>query len=241
VSIDKAGTVSIVVSEAYKKANGADANPYDQLDAQNQVAFDEYTKVIGDPATTTITVVDNSDEVNTGDYDLSSIDISDMEKYDNVTNGTKSPVVFSAAGKLLHETEEQYQKQAKLGNATDDYSKMNAHNSGISVENSYNGSVRASMVYDIPKNIYYTPNSTEKDKNKLKIGDQDWEQNTVTTSDGKTVYVTVYYEVTDITYKTYGNNTTYTIHEKLTMVTQNSSKKIEPADKTNSSGNTNNK
>jgi hypothetical protein len=105
---------------------------------QQQTAAGVFTK-IADPSgkTTSIEAVKRSSSVQVGSYDKGQVDMSDIAQFDKMKNKTGSPNVYSSTGKMLHEFEEQYQKQVVGA------SELNSHNSGIGVENSYNGSERA--------------------------------------------------------------------------------------------------
>ncbi|OJW79598.1 MAG: hypothetical protein BGO69_12780 [Bacteroidetes bacterium 46-16] len=169
---------------------------------KQQTAAQVFMKV-ADPngKKTTIGIVKNSDKVNVGNFETSQIDIGDVQKYDNIKNTSGSPTVYSGSGKMIHEIEEQYQKQA-LGETS--YPK--AHKQGILQENAYNGSTRATNGTGEQYNI-----------SQLKVGIPYEEMTeTVTASDGKQVKVTQSYDVTNLPQAQQGA----TLQENLNSVKQ---------------------
>ncbi|WP_162902971.1 RHS repeat-associated core domain-containing protein [Taibaiella koreensis] len=113
------------------------------VSTQQQAAIDAFLPITSlETGKTTIGIVRNSDEVNVGNFKTGQIDIGDVEQYDNIDNISGSPTALSGNGKLIHEANEQFQKQANgMG-------ELDAHNSSIDAENKYNGSTRQKSVMD---------------------------------------------------------------------------------------------
>jgi RHS repeat-associated protein len=128
ISVNKKGLVSMTLN----------SNAASQPTLKQQSAIDIY-KQISDPEgkTTKVNVVSDDNKVTVGSFKSKSIDIGDMEKFDNIDNTSGSPSVYSASGKLIHELKEQYEKQVN------DLGYADAHNSAIIAENIENGSTRS--------------------------------------------------------------------------------------------------
>lgn len=149
---------------------------------KQQTAAQVFMKV-ADPngKKTTIGIVSNDDKVTTGNFKTGQIDIADVERFDKMENSSKSPTVFSSGGKLVHEVEEQYQKQVNGLNFPD------AHNSAIDVENSYNGSKRS----------HADANGNSTSVQESRAGGYSFLSETVEASDGKKVIVTTESQITN--------------------------------------------
>jgi RHS repeat-associated protein len=127
VSVNKKGLVSMTKN----------ANAVSQPTIKQQSAIDIYKKITdpnGDK--TKVNVVNNKDKVTVGNFDSKTIDIGDIEKFDNIKNTSGSQSVFSASGKVIHELTEQYEKQVNGLEFSD------AHNIAVDAENIQNGSKR---------------------------------------------------------------------------------------------------
>ncbi|HBE18010.1 MAG TPA: hypothetical protein DEA78_07190 [Cyanobacteria bacterium UBA11159] len=98
-------------------------------------------KVINDSNATTIQFIrggSTPSQVLVGSYQLSTIDLDDVEAF-----GIGPQEGVSAAGKLAHEIEEQYQKQVNHQAYGTDTSGV--HGSGVSLENAATGAIRGSQ------------------------------------------------------------------------------------------------
>lgn len=142
---------------------------------KQQTAIDVFTKIANpETKTTRVGVVSNDDGVTTGNFEKEKIDIADMEMFDKMENSTTSPNVFSSAGKLIHEFEEQYQKQVEGKRKF-----YQAHNPAIDNENEYNGSKRS----------YADENGNSENVSEIRAGGFSFYTEIVETSDKKKVGV----------------------------------------------------
>jgi hypothetical protein len=112
-----------------------------EVSSQQQSAINTYSPILSlETGMTQIGVVNNSDQVDVGSFATGQIDVGDMAQYDNINNTSGEATVYSGNGKMIHEMQEQFQKQTTNADMFD------AHNSGINAENSYNGSTRPNAV-----------------------------------------------------------------------------------------------
>jgi RHS repeat-associated protein len=158
-----------------------------EVSAQQQSAINTFLPITSlETGKVSMSVVNNSNLVDVGSFETGQIDIGDINQYDNITNTSGEPTVYSGTGKLIHEMSEQFQKQVVGADMFD------AHNTGIRDENSYNGSVRPVAV--MRNGTMVAPASDESmNANSTKYTHR---QN-VKSSNGNTVTVVETYNVTN--------------------------------------------
>jgi hypothetical protein len=158
-----------------------------EITPQQQSAINTYSPILSlETGMTRIGVVNNSDQVDVGSFETGQIDVGDMAKYDNINNTSGEPAVYTGNGKMIHEMQEQFQKQTANADAFD------AHNSGIRAENSYNGSTRPVAV--MRNGMMVAPASDESMNQGLT---KFTHRQNVRTGNGTTVTVVETYNVTN--------------------------------------------
>ncbi|NLK57268.1 MAG: RHS repeat-associated core domain-containing protein [Bacteroidales bacterium] len=111
---------------------------------QQKAFYNELSGMINDHSVTAqIGVVWGSKEICIGNYKKNTIDIADINQFDDLGKG-----LATKQGKLIHELKEQFRK-AQLGyKKGDDGGYNSSHKSGIAAENRVNGSYRGNERYN---------------------------------------------------------------------------------------------
>jgi len=134
INQNSTGTYSLV-------STGAEGS----LTGQQQEFYDNLNKVLTDGNTITINAVENSDQVDIGQYMTQTMDVGDMSKYNSIGSG--QPTTGSTAeGLLIHEVVEQFGLQTSgvdLGDKAAVRARFGTdHSAGILIENKVNGNER---------------------------------------------------------------------------------------------------
>ncbi|HKO81557.1 MAG TPA: RHS repeat-associated core domain-containing protein, partial [Chitinophagaceae bacterium] len=131
---NSSGTYSLV-------STGAEGS----LTSQQQEFYDNLNAVLTNANAITINVVENSDEVNIGNYLTQTIDVGDMAKYNSIGSG-QTTTGSTAEGLLIHEIVEQFGLQTSgvdLGNRDAKLARFGIdHKTAVLIENKVNGNDR---------------------------------------------------------------------------------------------------
>ncbi len=143
-----------IKSDNTGKLSVVNTNKQGPLTNEASVLISLLQKVIGDSNATTIEFMRGKSApspVVVGSYSVSQIDLDDVTAF-----GIGPQQGVSAAGKLAHEIEEQYQKQVNNQAYGNDAS--GAHGSGIKLENAATGAIRGAQ--GNPQNVVSNPDGT---------------------------------------------------------------------------------
>jgi hypothetical protein len=116
-----------------KTKDGGDVS---KLGKGAQSFYKEFTKIINNESVVSLDIVHNESDVTVGNFQKGSIDVADVSQFPQFDPNKDNQDGPTQAGKIIHETSEQFNKVKKGGFET-------SHDRAISYENSTNGNERA--------------------------------------------------------------------------------------------------
>jgi hypothetical protein len=107
----------------------------DKLGKGAQSFYKEFSKIVKSDVVVSMDIVHNESDVNVGNFDKQSMDMSDVDQYPEFDPTKDNQDGPTDVGKIIHETAEQFNKANKEGFT-------NSHDRAIGYENSTNGNER---------------------------------------------------------------------------------------------------
>jgi hypothetical protein len=113
-----------------------DGGDLSKLGKGAQSFYKEFTKIVNSDVVVSMDIVHNESDVNVGNFQKQSMDMADVAQFPEFDPTKDSQDGPTQAGKIIHETAEQFNKANKEGVYT-------AHDRAISYENATNGNERS--------------------------------------------------------------------------------------------------